>query len=93
MDAHGPYEGTGTFFAKSTGSDWGTNAFIIRNGAYYFIIAGNRSDNIAFSEYESGINQLVYCSNPDGGFSHPSTGNIKLGWSTSVVLTDSAHTF
>ena len=95
MDAHNPYNSSSTMKAWSMGSDWNGNTAIgMKNGPFYFFVAGIRDSNIAFSEYESGYNEMIYCSNPaSGAVTHPATGYIKLGWATCVCFTDNNHTF
>ena len=91
MDAHAPYTAGSPLYAWGVGAGdgWGGKTAIgVKNGYYYFFIVGQTDDSIAFNEYESGYNQVVF-----GSCTHPGTGQIKLGWSTCVCLTDSNHTF
>ena len=88
MDNHNPYNSSSSFHVFSAESSWdGNTAVGVKNGDYYFFIAGNRDSKISFNEFST-YNNVVY-----GELSEQGTNYIKLGWSKCVCLTDSSHGF
>ena len=87
MDNHNPYNSSSSFHVFSAESSWdGNTAVGVKNGDYYFFIAGNRDSNISFNEIST-YGNIVY------GTCEKGTNYIKLGWSKCVCLTDSNHGF
>ena len=72
------------------GYEAGSTCIGMKNNDHFFFLAGCNDNPISFGAYDSSpaYNKQVFCSNPkSGGFSHPSTGYIQLGWATCVCLT------
>lgn len=87
LQTNSPYSSTSPMNVWNNGD--GSTCLGMKNDTYFFFLSGCNSDAISFGAYDSdGYNQQVFCSNPkSGGFTHPSTGYIKLGWATCVCLT------
>ena len=85
---HNPFDSGSPMNVWNQGD--GSCTVAMKNGDYFFFINGQSSDDIPFGAYNGSpaYNKQVFCSNPkSGGFSNPSTGYIRLGWSTCVCLT------
>lgn len=89
LQKNNPYDSNSPFNIWNYGD--GSTCIGVKNGNYFFFLSGCNDQNIPFGAYDSeGYNEQVFCSNPvGGGFSHPETGYIRLGWGTCVCLTNS----
>ena len=84
LDAHNPFDEHSPMNVWGRGN--GSTVIGMKNGEYFFFVAGCNEDNISFGAITT-YNKKVFCSNPaDGGY-YAGSDYIKLGWYTCVCLT------
>ena len=84
LDAHNPFNSSSPMNVWNRGD--GSTVLGMKNGEYFFFVAGVNNDSIPFSSINT-HNKKVFCSNPAEGGYVAQTGAIKLGWYTCVCLT------
>lgn len=89
LQEHNPYDSGSDLNVWGQGS--GNTTLGMKNGEYFFFIAGFDADPISFGAYfDSGFNVQKFCSNPKSGGFAPDSGSktLQLGWYTCVCLSN-----
>ena len=84
LDAKSPWSSTSPMNVWNRGT--GSTVLGMKNGDYFFFVAGVNDDNISFGAINE-YNKQVFCSNPAAGGYVAGADYIKLGWYTCVCLT------
>ena len=84
LDAYDPFSSSSPINVWNRGS--GSTVLGMKNGDYFFFVAGCNNDNIPFDAITT-YNKQVFCSNPKSGGYTAGSNYIKLGWYTCVCLT------